>query len=163
LNHGRTPGKQAAGIRTVGLGGEPVRFIASAIRNMMRLVDFLPVFYLVGSISIVSTSRDQRLGDLAAGTLVTRDRFPGLTPQVFAPITVPVASVDMWDVSAVDPDEINVVRHFLDRRLGLEWPMRQYYANSLAARLAPKVAGVPYGVHPEYLLEGIVVAKQGRA
>ena len=43
-------------------------FLASSIRNIVRIVDFLPVFYLVGSISIVATQHDQRLGDLAAGT-----------------------------------------------------------------------------------------------
>ena len=42
LNHGRTIGKQAAGIRVVGETGEPVRFLASAVRNIIRIVDFLP-------------------------------------------------------------------------------------------------------------------------
>ena len=78
LNHGRTIGKQAAGIRVVGQTGEPVRFLASAVRNIARILDFLPVFYLIGTISIIATARDQRVGDLAAGTLVMRDRFPGM-------------------------------------------------------------------------------------
>ncbi len=98
LNHGRTPGKVAAGIRVVGDSGEPVRFLASAIRNIVRIVDFLPAFYLVGSISIVATGHDQRLGDLAAGTVVARDRFPGLA-QPAAPITVTPDLVATWDVS----------------------------------------------------------------
>jgi uncharacterized RDD family membrane protein YckC len=163
LNQGRTPGKLAAGIRVVGIDGEPVRFLSSAIRNILRLVDFLPALYLVGASSIVATSRDQRLGDLAAGTIVTRDRFPGLASNFAAPLTVPAPAVAMWDVSAVAPDELQVVRHFLDRRLSLGWPVRMYFANSIAARLAPKIAGAPYGAHPEYLLEGIVVAKQARS
>jgi len=41
-------------------------------------------------------------------------------------------------------------------------PVRAYFANELASRLAGKVAGAPYGAHPEYLLEGVVVAKQAR-
>jgi hypothetical protein len=163
LNHGKTPGKAAAGIRVVGRHGEPVRFLSSAVRNILRIVDFLPVLYLTGASSIVATSRDQRLGDLAGGTLVTRDRFPGLAGITPAPITVPAQAVYAWDVSAVEPDELDVVRHFLDRRLSLGWPVRMYFANSLAARLGPKIAGAPYGAHPEYLLEGIVVAKQVRA
>jgi uncharacterized RDD family membrane protein YckC len=162
LNQGKTPGKAAAGIRVVGLNGEPVRFVSSAIRNILRIVDFLPAFYLVGSASIVSTSRSQRLGDLAAGTQVMRERFPGLGVTVTAPLTVPAAAVTTWDVSAVAPDELNVVRQFLDRRLALAWPVRNYYASALASRLGPKIAGAPYSAHPEYLLEGIVVAKQGR-
>ena len=62
----------------VGREGEPIGFVTSAIRNIMRIVDFLPVFYAVGVVSIVSTGSDQRLGDLTAGTMVVRDRFPGI-------------------------------------------------------------------------------------
>lgn len=163
LNRGRTPGKASAGIRVVGRGGEPVSFLASAVRNILRIVDFLPVFYLLGSASIVATEHGQRLGDLAGGTYVMRERFPGLKSAVTAPLTVPADAVSTWDVSSVAPDELDVVRQFLARRLALEWPVRSYFAHSLATRLGPKIAGAPGGVHPEYLLEGIVVAKQGRA
>jgi uncharacterized RDD family membrane protein YckC len=162
LNHGRTIGKQAAGIRVVGRFGEPVRFLASAVRNIARVLDFLPVFYLVGAISIIATARDQRVGDLAAGTLVVRDRFPGLARSA-APITVAADAVATWDVSAVSAAELRAVRQFLDRRLDLGWPARNYFAVDLAQRLAPKVAGIPPNSHPEYVLEGIVVAKQGRS
>jgi uncharacterized RDD family membrane protein YckC len=161
LNHGRTFGKMAAGIRVVGDSGEPVRFLASAIRNIVRIVDFLPFFYLVGSISIVATSHDQRLGDLAAGTVVARDRFPGLAGAA-APITVTPELVATWDVSAIRPAEVHAVRQFLDRRLSIRRAARSYFAADLANRLGPRVVGVPPNSHPEYVLEGIVVAKQHR-
>jgi uncharacterized RDD family membrane protein YckC len=161
LNNGRTIGKLAAGIRVVGRSGEPVRFLASAVRNIARIVDFLPALYLTGTISMIATQRSQRVGDLAAGTIVARERFPGLahTP---APITVTADAVATWDVSAVNASELQAVRHFLDRRLELRWPARSYFASDLANRLGPKVAGIPANSHPEYVLEGIVVAKQGR-
>ena len=161
LNDGRTIGKLAAGIRVVSTAGEPVRFLASAVRNIARIIDFLPFFYLIGTISIVATERDQRIGDLAAGTLVARDRFPGLahTPAL---LTVPPDAVATWDVSAINANEVQAVRHFLDRRLELRWPARSYFANELSNRLGPKVAGIPPNSHPEYVLEGIVVAKQSR-
>jgi uncharacterized RDD family membrane protein YckC len=162
LNNGRTVGKAAAGIRVVERNGEPVGFIPSAIRNIMRIVDFLPVFYVVGSVAIVSSHDDQRLGDMAAGTLVVRDKFAGLATPFAAPITVPVDAVARWDVSAVDAESLATIRQFLDRRLSLTWPMRMYFGNALAQRLGPLVVGPPYGTHPEYLLEGIVVAKQSR-
>lgn len=161
LNNGRTIGKQAAGIRVVGRTGEPVRFLASAVRNVTRIVDFLPAFYLLGAICIVVTEHDQRVGDLAAGTIVARDRFPGLT-KMPAPITVMPAAVATWDVSAISANEVHAVRHFLDRRLELTPPARSYFALDLANRLGPKVAGIPPNSHPEYVLEGIVVAKQAR-
>jgi uncharacterized RDD family membrane protein YckC len=161
LNNGRTIGKMAAGIRVTGQKGEPVRFVASAVRNIARIVDFLPVFYLIGTVSIVATEHDQRLGDLAAGTVVARDRFPGLS-QLPAPITVTPDAVATWDVSAIRPDEVQAIRQFLDRRLSLRWPARSYFAVDLANRVAPRVVGVPPNAHPEYVLEGIVVAKQSR-
>jgi len=162
LNHGRTLGKQAAGIRVVGLTGEPVRFLASAVRNIARILDFLPGIYLIGTISIIATERDQRVGDLAAGTLVMRDRFPGMS-RAPAPITLSAGAVAAWDVSAVGPAEVQAVRQFLDRRLELTAPARNYFAADLANQLATRVAGIPPYSHPEYVLEGIVVAKQARA
>lgn len=161
-NGGRTIGKVAAGIRVTGTDGDRIGFFASAIRNIMRIVDFLPVFYAVGVTSMVSTQRDQRLGDLAAGTIVVRDRFPGLATHTSAPATVPVEAVATWDVSAISAGDLSTIHQFLDRRLSLPLPVRAHFANELANRVGPKVAGAPYGAHPEYLLEGIVVAKQAR-
>ncbi len=163
LNGGRTIGKMTAGIRVVAIGGDPIAFLGSAIRNILRIVDFLPALYAIGSVSIVATQRDQRLGDLAAGTLVVRDKFPGVASVIAAPMTVPTEAVATWDVSALDGEDLAAIRQFLDRRLTLTWPVRSHFGNALAARVAPMVAGVPYGAHPEYLLEGIVVAKQRRA
>lgn len=163
FNRGRTVGKVAAGIRVVGDSGEPVRFFPSAIRTILRIVDFLPIFYIAGVISMVATGRDQRLGDLAAGTLVVRDRFPGVATGVSAPATVPVDAVATWDVSGINADDLATIHQFLDRRLALAMPVRAHFAGQLAARIAPKVVGAPYGAHPEYLLEGVVVAKQARS
>ncbi len=167
LSSGRSPGKRAAGIRVVRLGGEPVGFLASAVRNAMRLLDFLPFLYGVGLFSIVASDKNQRVGDLAAGTIVVREQMGGVkTPGGVAywasSVTVPVEDVATWDVSAVTADELRAVRHFVDRRLQIPWGPRAHLAWELASRLGPKVAGAPTDVHPEYLLEGIVVAKTAR-
>ena len=163
LNRGRTIGKAAAGIRVVGTQGEPIGFLASVIRNLLRIADFLPILYVGGVISMVATANDQRLGDLAAGTIVTRERFPGYDARLSAPVTVPADAVATWDVSALGPDDIATIHQFLDRRLALPVSVRMYFASELASRVGPLVAGVPHGAHPEYLLEGVVVAKQARA
>lgn len=161
-NEGRTIGKVTAGIRVVGGAGEPVSFLASAVRNIMRIIDFLPVLYAVGAVSIIATRHDQRLGDLAAGTVVIRDRFPGITAFPPTPITVPADAVVTWDVSAVSNDDVATIRYFLERRTALPWEVRDHFGHTLAARFAGRIAGAPSAVHPEYLLEGIVVAKQQR-
>ncbi|MGQ0824414.1 MAG: RDD family protein [Actinomycetota bacterium] len=161
---GRTPGKSATGIRVVGNNGEPVDFVTSAVRNLIRIIDFLPGVYLVGSIAIVATEKGQRLGDLAAGTYVARERFGGRAPDApVAPMSVPVSHVIDWDVTAVGAEELRIVRHFLDRRLTLPSQIRTYFAVELVKRLWPKVPGLPPDAHPEYILEGIVVAKHARA
>ncbi len=73
-SRGRTLGKRWTGLRVVRTGGRPVTFVPSSVRNVMRLVDILPAFYAIGMLSIFVTARNQRLGDLAAGTLVLRER-----------------------------------------------------------------------------------------
>ncbi|TNG00126.1 MAG: RDD family protein [Gammaproteobacteria bacterium] len=67
---GMTPGKRAMGIRVVHDDGTPVGWAASIIRNFLRFVDFLPLFYAFGLISMLLNSEFRRLGDIVAGTVV---------------------------------------------------------------------------------------------
>ncbi|WP_035275912.1 RDD family protein [Desulfogranum japonicum] len=67
---GATPGKKVMGLQVVMENGTPVGWTGALIRNLMRCVDFLPLCNFFGVICIVASSRFQRLGDLAAGTLV---------------------------------------------------------------------------------------------
>ncbi len=70
--NGQSPGKSLMGLRVMREGGYPITLAHSAIRNILRLVDALPAFYAVGSLALLSNSKRQRLGDLAAGTVVVR-------------------------------------------------------------------------------------------
>ena len=67
---GATPGKKHMKLLVVNDDGTPVTFAASLLRNLLRVVDFLPFAYLTGIITCISNNRFKRLGDLAAGTLV---------------------------------------------------------------------------------------------
>ena len=67
---GETPGKTAMGIAVVRFDGTAVGWSQSIVRNLVRVADFLPLFYLVGLVSMLLGDRFQRLGDLAAGTVV---------------------------------------------------------------------------------------------
>lgn len=82
LTGGRSLGKIAAGLRVVRDGGLPITFRASAVRNLLRIVDYLPTTYLVGLISMVVSPEGKRLGDLAAGTLVVRLDRPAPAPPL---------------------------------------------------------------------------------
>jgi uncharacterized RDD family membrane protein YckC len=72
--HGRTPGKRVARIRVIQQSGRAIGIFESMARNFIRYVDQIPFFYAVGVIAVFATRQHQRLGDLAAGTLVVRDR-----------------------------------------------------------------------------------------
>jgi uncharacterized RDD family membrane protein YckC len=76
LWNGQTIGKRRAGLRVIGPDGEPARFTAVLIRNLLRPIDFLPTSYALGVVMIFLTPRSQRLGDLAAGTYVVRAPKP---------------------------------------------------------------------------------------
>lgn len=161
LASGRSPGKHVAGLRVVQVGGAPVRFKDSAIRNIVRLIDILPpITYMLGAVTILITKRNQRLGDLAAGTIVVR-----VAPRrTAAPAGRPppeLPDVERWDVSAVTADELVAVRRFLDRREGLSGTARRDLATDLATRLRPKVAGAGAD-GDEGFLEGLSAAKAAR-
>jgi uncharacterized RDD family membrane protein YckC len=71
---GRTLGKLVMHLRVVDARGGPVSVSQAIVRNLVRLVDFLPLYYAVGAVTMFINKRGQRLGDLAAGTVVVRDR-----------------------------------------------------------------------------------------
>lgn len=162
---GRTPGKRLNGLRVVRSDGSPVGFLTSAARNVLRLIDILPTFYLVGIVSILATARNQRLGDLAAGTLVVRERLAASTrrwrpEEVGSPSGAPGSSA--WDVSGITRDEVVAVRRFLERRHELTREARTRLGEELAAALRPRVPGVPETVHGESFLEQLAAAKRAR-
>ena len=87
LNQGRSPGKQLLGIQVIHSDGTPIGWPASLIRNLLRFVDFLPFAYCLGMLSMLNNSKFQRLGDLAAGTLVVyqaQTTQRGVLPDVAA-------------------------------------------------------------------------------
>jgi uncharacterized RDD family membrane protein YckC len=158
---GRTPGKRVNGLRVVRLDGSPVTFFTSAIRNVLRLVDILPGMYLVGIVTILVTRRNQRLGDVAAGTLVVRERteHPALG-ELRAP--QPVPSTNTWDATGVTADELAAVRSFLARRYELTHEARYRLAADLAGALRPKVVGAPENLGSEAFLEKLAAARLPR-
>jgi uncharacterized RDD family membrane protein YckC len=71
---GQTIGKRLFGLRVIDVNGLRLQLPQIALRNLLRAVDMLPVFYLVGGLTAVFSRNAQRLGDLAANTVVTRER-----------------------------------------------------------------------------------------
>lgn len=161
LASGRTPGKRMTHLRVVRDGGTPVDLPASAIRNLLRFIDILPGAYLVGLLAIVFTRRNQRLGDLAAGTLVIRDPSKRKDADE-QPEEIDLAEAARWDVSAVSLQELAAVRRFLERRSSLDRQARLELAYRLAQGLRTKVAGAPPELEPELFLELLARVKSTR-
>lgn len=161
LAAGRTPGKRWTGLRVVKMSGAPVGFLASALRNVLRIIDALPGFYLVGILSVLFTRNNQRLGDLAAGTIVVRERRQ--TTSLPLPIPGPAqADTVLYDVSAVSADDLATIRRFLDRRGTLTPEARDRLGREMATRLRPKVVGPPRQWNAEEFLEYVIAAKAAR-
>jgi uncharacterized RDD family membrane protein YckC len=76
---GATPGKKALGLKVVHANGTPVDWPAALIRNLLRAVDFLPLLYGFSVVAMLCNRNFQRLGDLAAGTVVIYREPPGQT------------------------------------------------------------------------------------
>jgi uncharacterized RDD family membrane protein YckC len=162
LASGRTPGKRVNGLRVVRAQGQPVDLLTSAIRNVLRIIDFLPASYLVGIVAILVTSRNQRLGDLAAGTIVVRERREGRL-AVRVPTAAPAASAEqVLDAGAITAEELAAVRRYLERRADLGADVRRQLAHTLAERLRPKVGGVSDDLRGERFLEALMAAKAER-
>ena len=77
LWNGQSPGKRWTGLRVIRNDGRPITLTESVIRNLIRLIDFLPSLYGVGVVVMFVDARARRLGDMAAGTLVVREGAAG--------------------------------------------------------------------------------------
>lgn len=158
LWEGRTPGKRAVKLRVVRIDGQPLGWTGSSIRNVLRLVDSL-LFYAVGAAAMVVSRDDQRLGDLAAGTIVIHE------PSKAAIVPAPSATAAGWseriDVGRVRDPEYALARSFLQRRDGLAPDARIRIADEIATTLRQRVVGIPADADAEEVVETVVAAVRG--
>ncbi len=136
LNEGRTPGKRAVGIRVVTTEGDSIGFLAAFLRNLLRVIDFLPAVFIVGAGSILFTKTNQRLGDITAGTIVIRERLPHVERAEAEYIQHDGAR---WDVARVTADDVDVLRRFAVRRRSIPTDHTEQIAANLAEKIRPKV------------------------
>lgn len=166
LWRGRTPGKAALGLRVVRKDGAPVRFRHALVRSFLGLVDFWLTSGAAAVISVLLTRDNQRLGDLAAGTLVLRERS-GAGRSAPVRFQVPYGwegYAATLDTSGLTPAEYEAARSFLLRAASLPPQVR----GALAVQVATTVAGrmrhrPPPGVHPELFLACVAAAHQRRS
>jgi uncharacterized RDD family membrane protein YckC len=142
LWHGQTPGKRWMKLRVIREDGRPISFFEAVVRNLLREFDIMPFpFYSIGLISVFSTNRDQRVGDLVAGTVVVREReaeAPAFAEVFASPVSDAALRRSFQpvqftaDVNNLTEQEISVVESFLRRR----WDLKDYPRQWMAWRVA---------------------------
>ena len=141
LWQGQTIGKRMYGLRVIRDDGAPAGFLAVLIRNLLRLVDFLPALYGLGLVTIIVTSRSQRLGDIAAGTYVVRAPRPQLDYFSLRTVT-PIAAGATVETRALPGEAQRLVREFVAREARLAPADRARVARQIAERVRPYVSDV---------------------
>ena len=148
--NGQSPGKRALGLRVIKDGGYPISFTDSAIRNLVRVVDFLPFFYGAGLLAMLLNSNWKRLGDLAAGTLVVKTartdlKLTGVRSKAEAPalnISPQAFNYASWiRPELVTENELRVIREYLARRGTLPKFRRSELARTIANPIIEKMGG----------------------
>jgi uncharacterized RDD family membrane protein YckC len=174
--HGQTLGKRAMKLRVIKDSGRQITLFEALARNLMRVIDYLPSLYLVGVITMLCNKRNQRLGDLVAGTIVVHERLdePSLlyqTSATMAPVSVTAQPVGQetvlpWGqgvtamfpadaVARLSAQDLLVIEAFFARMLDLSMETRATVAYRMLAQMVAKMGvAVPEG-NPERALESI--------
>jgi uncharacterized RDD family membrane protein YckC len=162
---GRTLGKAAMGLRVVTQEGGPVHFRHAAIRGIFGLVEIWVFLGSLAVLTILCTRRNQRVGDLVAGTIVLRERSatgPGVAVR-FPVLPGYEAYVSSLDVTPMTAEQYAIVRGFLLRVHELAPGARTSMATILANRSAVLLNHTPPpGVGPETFLICVAAAFQLR-
>jgi uncharacterized RDD family membrane protein YckC len=175
---GQTPGKRIMHIRVIQQTGRPIGLFESLGRNLVRFVDMLPGIYIVGIISMFCTRRQQRLGDLVAGTLVVHDRkletplenIGASRTFTFSSFQAATASVPPPRESKLPADavarltlaDLQALESYLARRLDVPMETRSLLATRLADNVSLKMnLPIPDGMSQETFLEEAAFALRG--
>jgi uncharacterized RDD family membrane protein YckC len=158
--NGQTPGKRILKLRVVQVNGMPVTANGVVIRNLVRLFDMLPALYGIGLTSMFVTRHTQRLGDLAARTIVIHERGQVNLAAVredykvwYTLITRNSEIPDYIRVDLLTDHDRRTVVNYLQRRD--EMTSREPVAVMLARRI-----GAAMGIHDYYHLSSLGRAEE---
>lgn len=155
--NGQTPGKRSAGIRVLREDGGPVDFRAACIRNLLNIADMLPGLYLLGGLIVLLNQRGQRLGDMAAGTIVVRERVmevPGDEGAEIERISSTEFAFTSEQLSSCQSADRHILRSFFQRVKEMNVEARRQLTARLSTQFLKKT-----GYEPAFLPEDIVRAE----
>lgn len=152
---GQTPGKRIVGIRVVKDSGRPLTAGETIGRNLMRIVDQLPAFYVVGITVAMLNAKHKRLGDLLVGSVLVREAsLADLKPIWHAPGEL-TGELHM-DTSQLTAEDMALIDAFLVRRDHLDQGVRETTAIQILSRLRARVpSGIDLSKSAETILEAL--------
>ncbi len=160
LWNGQSPGKRWVGLRVIRVDGTPITASEAVIRNLVRIIDFLPTAYGVGVVTMFINANSRRVGDLAAGTIVVHDRetkgLGELSPIRPAMLNTWVSQSDVPDgfpVERLSQYDLQIIEEFLVRRKGLSnrLVLAQHILKSIVTRLELSQETIAYNKSEEIL------------
>jgi uncharacterized RDD family membrane protein YckC len=138
LWNGQTPGKRYTQLRVMKDDGRPISPYEAITRNLLRIVDQLPVFYGVAMISVFFSKQNKRLGDFVAGTVVVHEKnVEAARPFQETPVD---ASSPSYNVAVITVDELRLIETFLQRRDTFDPALRGSMAAQITTRISAKLA-----------------------
>ena len=161
--NGQTPGKRLTHLRVIQDSGRPITVYEAVARNLLRVVDSLPGLYGVAIISALISSRNKRLGDFVAGTVVVHEKPAVLETESHWDLAAsPAAS--RYDVSRLKPEEFQLIEAFLLRRSQLSPGVRAETVRKILQRLSSRLEFTAEDAQqPETLLENLATAYRAQA
>lgn len=145
--NGQSPGKRWLRLRVLRIDGTPITVREAVIRNLVRIIDFLPVFYGVGLVAMFVNRRDRRLGDFAAGTLVVHEEASitladleigaGELRRAGEELAGAPGAMTRLPVEKLSGEDIQLVEDYLQRRSELR--NREYLSGQIARSLCAKM------------------------
>lgn len=164
LWRGRTIGKLVVGLRVVTVQGAPIRFRHAVVRGLIGMVEYMFTSGVAPLVAILASRQGQRLGDMAAGTIVIRTRQVVGRSARAVTFEVPLGLegfTQTLDVSRVDNEMYQAIRSFLLRVTELtpeaRWSLAQHYSAIASRRLN---VSLPNDIHPETFLVSVASARQ---
>ena len=143
---GQSPGKRLVGLRVIRIDGAPAVPGQIVIRNIMRLVDLFPGFYVTGLVTMFLNSQSRRLGDYAAGTLVVREGRKVSLSQLSHSLTPAVhlsehaaAEAAALPIHRLDRERRNLAREFIARRSDMSPRQRATLALQIAGAISQQL------------------------
>lgn len=176
ITNGQTPGKIQLGLHVVQSNGLPATTSSLMIRNLLRLFDYFPIAYGIGMIAMFTTKNTQRLGDLAAQTVVIYERKNLTIQSVRSSYSVQYEYISRYSpppayirIERLTVDDHSTIVNYLQRRRELNsqrWTLAHLLAKRMIERMelgaeAPSLTRTPY--EAEILLEHIAYAFEIRS